>query len=90
MSEEPKDVSHAEDPVSYMLSVAIELNEMKYALIEAGFTSKEALYIVGQAVAAGVMMPISDFGPDDIQSMNEFPSIEDDENYPEDGGDFLP
>ena len=66
MPDEPKETSHVDDPVSYMLSVAIELHEMKHALVAAGFTGKEALYLVGQAVAAGAMLPISDFGPDDF------------------------
>jgi hypothetical protein len=68
-----------------MLSVAIELHEMKHALLGAGFTDKEALYLVGQAVAAGAMLPISDFGPDDASI--EFP--EDGEDFSEDDGDDI-
>ena len=78
MTEDPRESFGVDDdPVSYMLSVAIELHEMKKVLVESGFTDKEALYLVGQAVAAGVMLPIVDFGPDDFSSSQDFP--EDDE-----------
>lgn len=84
MADEPKDSTPVTDPVSYMLSVAIELHEMKGALMDAGFTSKEALFLVGQAVAAGVMLPIDDFGPDD---MSVTAADEDEEYFPEDDED---
>lgn len=87
MAEEPKEVSHVDDPVSYMLSVAIELHEMKKALIEAGFTDKEALFLVGQAVAAGVMLPIDDFGPDDDIEYKDFPSDDEDDDSFDDEDD---
>ena len=78
MTEDPKDSFGVDgDPVSYMLSVAIELHEMKKALVDSGFTDKEALYLIGQAVASGVMLPIIDFGPDDFSPFQDFP--EDDE-----------
>jgi hypothetical protein len=79
MAEEPMETSHIDDPLTYMVSVAIELHEMKHALIAAGFTSKEALFLVGQAVAAGAMLPISDFGPDDIT----ITSADDEDDFPE-------
>jgi hypothetical protein len=87
MSDDAKDSSHVSDPMTYMVSVAVELHEMKRALIEAGFTSKEALFLVGQAVAAGAMLPISDFGPDDISS-NAAMDI-DDEDFDEEDNDGM-
>lgn len=83
MADEPKEISHVDDPMSYMVSVAIELHEMKKALIEAGFTSKEALFLVGQAVAVGVMLPINDFGPDDAWTQGD---DEDDTDFEDDDG----
>lgn len=81
MVDEPRDSSSiSDDPVSYMLSIAIELHEMKKALVDSGFTDKEALYLVGQAVAAGVMLPIVDFSPEDFPSIKEFPEEDDGED----------
>lgn len=87
MADEPKDVSHVSDPISYMMSIAVELHEMKTALVEAGFTPKEAVFIVGQAVAAGVMLPINDFGPDDF-SRGGSVDLEDDD-FDGDDDDFV-
>ena len=88
MPEESKDASGIDDPVTYMLSVAIELHEMRSALRNAGFTDKESLYLVGQAVANGVMLPIQDFGPDD--EFNPVISLgdEEDDDFDEDDGDL--
>jgi hypothetical protein len=81
MADEPRESSSiSDDPVSYMLSVAIELHEMKKALVDSGFTDKEALYLVGQAVAAGVMLPVVDFGPEDFPPIADFPDDDDDGN----------
>jgi hypothetical protein len=69
-SPDPQPVSSAPlDPITAMVAVGVELHEMYIALYDAGFTKKEALFLVGQAVAAGVMLPNQDFGPDDIDDM---------------------
>lgn len=54
------------DPITAMVAIGVELHEMYIALYDAGFTKREALFLVGQAVAAGVMLPNQDFGPDDF------------------------
>lgn len=85
MSDEAPDSPPAVvDPLSYMGSVAIELHEMFLSLQEVGFTKKEALYVVGQAVAAGVMLPIEDFSPEDEMGPELLDSDEDedDEDFP--------
>jgi hypothetical protein len=46
------------EPPSYLESVAYELHEMFLALQEAGFTPKQALYLVGEVMAEGAMAPI--------------------------------
>lgn len=89
MAEESKETSSVSDPMSYMVSVAIELHEMKKALIEAGFTSKEAVFIVGQAVAAGAMLPISEFGPDDVMDMQARGEFDDDEGFDDENDTLL-
>ena len=69
--------------MSYMTSVAVELHEMFLSLKDVGFTNKEALYIVGQAVASGIMLPYKDDSPEDTLTIQFLPPEEDDEDYPE-------
>lgn len=71
------------DPIPAMVAIGLELHEMYLALYDAGFSKKEALFLVGQAVAAGVMLPEQDFGPDDMEDMY-LPGEEDDEDYDDD------
>jgi hypothetical protein len=70
-----------QDPVAPMVSIGVELHEMFLALCASGFTKREALFLVGQAVAAGVMLPTDDWGIDDYEDMDL------DDN---DDGDTLP
>lgn len=76
-----------QDPIAPMVSVGVELHEMYLALNQAGFTKKEALFLVGQAVAAGVMLPVDDLGPDDFDEIEM--SLDDEEDFGDDGGDTL-
>ena len=76
-----------QDPITPMVSVGVELHEMYLALGQAGFTKKEALFLVGQAVAAGVMLPVDDFGPDDFDEIEI--SLDEEDFDDDDEGDML-
>jgi hypothetical protein len=84
MSSEAPDNLSAEDPINYLKSVAVELHEMFLSLVDVGFTKKEALYIVGQAVASGIMLPYQDISPEDTLNIQFLPLDDDEDNYPED------
>jgi hypothetical protein len=87
MSEElqpTNDTPEPRDPFTYLVSVGIELHEMLLALVDAGFTRKEALFLVGQAVAAGVMLPNDDLGPDDYDELNSRIDDEDGDTFDDD------
>jgi hypothetical protein len=74
------------DPIAAMVVVGVELHEMYISLYNAGFTKKEALYLVGQAVAAGVLLPTQDFGPDDFDELNITIIDDDDDDLDFDDG----
>lgn len=40
---------------------AVELHEIGKALIDAGFTKREAMYAIGIAIAGGVMDPLDNY-----------------------------
>lgn len=85
MSEEPKEptpsASPVEDPMGHLLSTAIQLNEMFNALQKAGFTNREALYIVGQTAAAGIMEPVYSISLED--------DYDDEDGFDEDDDTFM-
>lgn len=59
--------------------VAIELHEIYLALRRVGFDEKEALFIVGMAVAEGAMSPRVYYSPEDENN------TKDDDDFPDDG-----
>jgi hypothetical protein len=56
---------------------AVELHEIGKALIDAGFSKREAMYAIGIAIAGGVMDPLDNF------------SQEYDDNEFDDGGTII-
>lgn len=83
MSEEPKETT-PENPFTSMDIVALELHEMFLHLNNAGFSRKEALYIISIAVSEGVMLPR--FSYNDY----EFDDEDDGEDFNNDGDDPTP
>jgi hypothetical protein len=69
--------------ITHMESVAIEIHEMYLHLKQAGFTQKEALFIVGIAVGEGIMAPVySNYSNLDSDSHQDDP--EDDSDFGDD------
>lgn len=70
-----KDDMPVDDVLTYLQSNAIMLHEMFLELQKAGFNIQQALYIIGQTAAAGIMEPdISvnfEDGFDDDDSFND-------------------
>lgn len=58
--------------------VGIELHEIYLALQRSGFSEKEALFIIGMAVAEGAMSPRQYFSPEDEDNNK-------DDDFPDDG-----
>jgi len=58
--------------------VGIELHEIYLALQRAGFSEKEALFVVGIAVAEGAMSPRRYYSPEDEEDTK-------DDDFPDDG-----
>lgn len=83
MNEEPRETT-PESPFSSMDVVALELHEMFLHLERAGFSRKEALYIVSIAVSEGVMLPR--FSYEDY----DFNDEDDGEDFSDDGDDTTP
>lgn len=59
-----------EQVLTFLQSNAVMLHEMFLELQKAGFTTKQALYIIGQAAAAGFLDPdisvdFDDYGEDE-------------------------
>lgn len=54
---------------SSMYAAAVEINEMYKTLIVVGFSDREALYLVGQAIAAGYLSPM---GIGDVVDIEDF------------------
>ena len=83
MSDEPRETT-PENPFNSMDVVALELHEMYLHLQRAGFSRKEALYIVSIAVSEGVMLPRFSFND------YEFNDEDDGEDFTNDGDDPAP
>jgi hypothetical protein len=70
---------NAEDPLSRLDMVAVELHEMFMSLQRAGFSHEDSLQIISFAVADGVMLP--------IYSSQSVDYDENDEDYDENDGE---
>lgn len=50
-------MSDPDDPISALAASAVGAHELFVSLVGAGFTDNQALYLVGQIVAAGARGP---------------------------------
>lgn len=50
-------MSEPDDPIPQLAAAAVQLHELYTAYLGAGFTENQALYLVGQILAAGVRGP---------------------------------
>lgn len=60
---------------------ALQLNELYKELLSVGFKSQEALYLVGQVLATGIMVPYEDSYQEDERDEQEFDDDEDGEFF---------
>jgi hypothetical protein len=51
---------------------ALQLNELYKELLSVGFKSQEALYLVGQVLVSGIMIPYEDNYHEDERDEQEF------------------
>jgi hypothetical protein len=56
---------------------ALQLNELYKELLSVGFKSQEALYLVGQVLVSGIMIPYEDNYQEDERDEQEFNDDED-------------
>jgi|LauGreDrversion4_2_1035121.scaffolds.fasta_scaffold4524771_1 hypothetical protein len=61
---------------------ALQLNELYKELLSVGFKSQEALYLVGQVLVSGIMIPYEDNYQEDERDEQEF-------NDDDEDGDFF-
>lgn len=66
---DPIDNGEHRDSPSSMDVAAIELNEMYSSLCRGGFNPREALYLIGQAVAAGFLLTPEFNDPTDLEDL---------------------
>ena len=52
-------MSDPEDPITQLAAAAVSLHELYESFAGAGFNENQALYLVGQALAASVRGPAS-------------------------------
>jgi len=60
---------------------ALQLNELYKELLSVGFKSQEALYLVGQVLVSGIMIPYEDNYQEDERDEQEFNDDEDGEFF---------
>ena len=60
---------------------ALQLNELYQELLSVGFKTQEALFLVGQVLVSGVMLPYEDNYPEDEKDEQEFNDDEDGEFF---------
>ena len=60
---------------------ALQLNELYKELLSVGFKSQEALFLVGQVLTSGIMIPYEDNYQEDERDEQEFNDDEDGEFF---------
>ena len=60
---------------------ALQLNELYKELLSVGFKSQEALFLVGQVLVSGIMIPYEDNYQEDERDEQEFNDDEDGEFF---------
>jgi len=60
---------------------ALQLNELYKELLSVGFKSQEALFLVGQVLVSGIMVPYEDNYQEDERDEQEFNDDEDGEFF---------
>lgn len=68
--------------VSPLRTTALQLNELYKELLSVGFKTQEALFLIGQVLVSGVMIPYNE--DDDYQDESDEQDFNDDED-----GDFI-
>lgn len=48
-----------DDPITQLAAAAVQLHELYASFVAAGFSESQALYLVGQALSAGIRGPSS-------------------------------
>jgi len=60
---------------------ALQLNELYQELLSVGFRSQEALFLVGQVLVNGIMVPYEDSYPEDESDEQEFNDDDEDGEF---------